>query len=153
MPWQEVSIMALRREFVALATQEGANRRALCRHFGISPTTGYRWLRRYQAQGPAGLQERSRRPHRSPQRTATAIEQRVLQLRDAHPAWGGRKIRRTLHQQRVAPLPSASTITAIRAAMTGLRRPHAPPRSPGSALSARYPTTCGKWTSRATFPC
>ena len=113
MPWQEVSIMALRREFVALATQEGANRRALCRHFGISPTTGYRWLRRYQAQGPAGLQERSRRPHRSPQRTATAIEQRVLQLRDAHPAWGGRKIRRTLHQQRVAPLPSASTITAI----------------------------------------
>ena len=105
--------MALRREFVALATQEGANRRALCRHFGISPTTGYRWLRRYQAHGPAGLQERSRRPHRSPQRTATAIEQQVLQLRDAHPAWGGRKIRRILHQQRVAPLPSASTITAI----------------------------------------
>ena len=34
--------MSQRREFVVLAQQEGANRRALCRHFGISPTTGYR---------------------------------------------------------------------------------------------------------------
>ena len=39
MPWQEDSIMSLRRDFVAMATQEGTNRRALCRHFGISPTT------------------------------------------------------------------------------------------------------------------
>ncbi len=113
MPWKEVSIMSQRREFVALAQQESANRRALCRAFGISPTTGYRWLRRYQAHGPAGLQERSRKPPRSPPRTASAIEQRVLQLRAAHPAWGGRKIRRRLQQQRVAPLPSASTSTAI----------------------------------------
>ena len=113
MPWKEVSIMSQRREFVALAQQESANRRALCRAFGISPTTGYRWLRRYQAHGPAGLQERSRKPPRSPPRTASAIEQRVLQLRAAHPAWGGRKIRRRFQQQRVAPLPSASTSTAI----------------------------------------
>ncbi|MDE2995058.1 MAG: helix-turn-helix domain-containing protein [Chloroflexota bacterium] len=69
MPWQEVSIMALRRDFVAMATQEGPNRRALCRHFGISPTTGYRWLRRYQTHGLAGLHERSRQgtvPRASP---------------------------------------------------------------------------------------
>lgn len=59
MPWKEVSTMSLRREFVELAQQEGANRRALCRRFGISRPTGYRWLRRYQAEGAAGLQNRS----------------------------------------------------------------------------------------------
>ena len=113
MPWQEVSIMSLRRGFVALATQEGANRRALCRHFGISPTTGYRWLRRHQTDGLTGLHERSRQPHHSPRRTSPPIEQAVLTVRDAHPAWGGRKIRRTLQRQGVTPVPSASTITAI----------------------------------------
>ncbi len=53
MPWPEVSTMSLRREFVELAQQAGPNRRALGRAFSISPTTGYRWLRRYQTQGPA----------------------------------------------------------------------------------------------------
>ena len=46
MPWQEVSVMDQRREFVRLAMQEGANRRELCRRFGISPDVGYKWLRR-----------------------------------------------------------------------------------------------------------
>ncbi len=112
MPWQEVSIMSLRREFVALAPQEGANRRALCRHFGISPTTGYRWLHRDQAAGAAGWQDRSRQPYRSPQRTPLATEQAVLAIRDDHPAWGGRKIRATLDTQHATPLLSASTIIA-----------------------------------------
>ena len=70
-----------RAEFVALAQQPGANRRALCRHVGIAPMTGDKWLRRYAAEGPARLQDRSRRPHRSPARTAPAIERAVLALR------------------------------------------------------------------------
>jgi transposase-like protein len=40
MPWNEVSVMDQRREFVRLALQEGANRRELCRRFGISPDVG-----------------------------------------------------------------------------------------------------------------
>ena len=102
-----------RAEFVALAQQPGANRRALCRHFGIAPATGYKWLRRHAAEGPAGLQDRSRRPHRSPARTAPAIEQAVLTLRAQHPAWGPRKLRVLLARQGIQPLPAASTITAI----------------------------------------
>src|SRR5260370_14340347 len=46
MPWQEVSVMDQRREFVWLARQDGANRRGLCRRFGISPDTGYRLIAR-----------------------------------------------------------------------------------------------------------
>ena len=67
MPWREVSVMEERREFVRLAMQEGANRRELCRRFGISPDVGYKWLRRWQA-GEA-ICRSSRRPTQSaPQR-------------------------------------------------------------------------------------
>ena len=47
MPWREVSTMDQRREFVRLAKQEDANRRELCRRFGIHPDTGYKWLARW----------------------------------------------------------------------------------------------------------
>ena len=96
MPWQEQSIVSLKLEFVTLATQEGANVRELCRRYGISPPTGYKWRRRYAAAGVAGLAERSRRPAASPARTPPAVEGEVLALRDAHPAWGGRKLRARL---------------------------------------------------------
>ena len=44
MPWQEVSTMTLRKEFVMLALQEGSNFAALCRHFQISRDKGYKWI-------------------------------------------------------------------------------------------------------------
>ncbi|MGE3998231.1 MAG: helix-turn-helix domain-containing protein, partial [Variibacter sp.] len=65
MPWREVSVMDRRREFVRLALAEGANRRELCRRFGISAAVGYKWLARHQA-GDVALADRSRRPHVSP---------------------------------------------------------------------------------------
>lgn len=105
--------MSLRQEFASLASQPTANVRALCRAYGISPKTGYKWLARYRQDGVAGLADRSRRPHHHPQRTSSASEHAVLALRDRHPAWGGRKLHRRLHDQGQAAVPSASTITAI----------------------------------------
>src|ERR1700751_1257788 len=90
MPWREVSVMDQRREFVRLAMQEGANRRGLCRRCGIHPDTGYKWLSRWQANG--GIADRSRRPHSSPQQTDSELEERIVAVRDAPPAWGFRKI-------------------------------------------------------------
>jgi len=87
--------------------------RALCRRYGVSPTTGYTWLARYAAEGRSGLADRSRRPHSSPGRTAPEVEQQVLALRDAHPAWGGRKLRQRLLRLGVAAVPAISTITEI----------------------------------------
>jgi transposase InsO family protein len=113
MPWQEQTVEAQRREFVLLATQEGANIRALCRQFGISPTTGYALLERAAAGDGAELADRSRRPHTSPTRTDPAIVAQVVALRRAHPAWGGRKLHHWLRQHGVAPAPAPSTITAI----------------------------------------
>jgi transposase InsO family protein len=112
-PWSEKSIMSQRHEFVMLFDQEGVNRRELCRRFGISPTIGYRLWARYRAAGQAGLTDRSRRPQRSPRRSSAETEALVLAVRDAHPAWGGRKLRRRLQDLKHQSVPSASTITAI----------------------------------------
>jgi transposase InsO family protein len=112
MPWQEVSAMSLRAEFVALARQDRANVRALCRQFQISPPTAYKWLARFARDGPVGLVDRSRRPHHSPTRTSAEVEANVIALRDAHPTWGGRKVSARLeHRGQLAPQPS--TVTEI----------------------------------------
>ena len=84
--------MSERHEFVLLASQPGTNMRALCRRFGISSRTGYKWRDRFTVAAVAGLAERSRRPQHSPARTAAAMEAQVVQLRQQHPAWGGRKL-------------------------------------------------------------
>jgi transposase InsO family protein len=106
--------MSLRQEFVQLALAEGANVRELCRRYRISPKTGYKWLARYREAGVAGLVDRSRRPQRSPRRTATEVEARVLALRERQPTWGGRKLRRRLQDLgQGAGVPSPATITAI----------------------------------------
>src|SRR5690606_8286388 len=111
MPWQEVSVMEQRREFVRLALMEGANRRELCRRFGISAQVGYKWLARWQA-GERELADRSRRPHASPKRSAPEVERQVLAVRDRHPAWGARKIARIIARSGFTP-PAVSTIHAI----------------------------------------
>ena len=111
MPWQEVSVMEQREEFVRLASLEGANRRELCRRFGIHPDTGYKWLHRWAA-GETDCSGHSRRPHRSPNRTDAELEAKVLGLRDAHPAWGARKLAACLKRENIAP-PAASTVHAI----------------------------------------
>ena len=118
MPWKVSSPVSERLEFVLLAAQEQANIRHLCRRFGISPTTGYKWRQRFQSEGAAGLQEQSRRPHHSPARSAPAVEQAVLELRRQHRRWGGRKLRARLQALGHSETPAASTITAI------LRRHH-----------------------------
>jgi len=154
MPWREVSVMEQRREFAFLAMQEGANRRELCRRFGISPDTGYKWLERAEA-GDAELADRSRRPHDSPRRSDAAVEAQVLAVRDAHPAWGARKIAHCLERDGVTP-PAPSTVHQM------LRRNDrivAPPGGPAPPLGrfempapnqlwqmdfkGRMPLTCG----------
>jgi len=111
MPWLEVTVMERRQEFVMLAGQEGANVSALCRGFGISRKTGYRWLAR--ARRGEGLADRSRQPRSSPGRTPAGPEAMVVSLRRAHPSWGGRKIAARLRSLGVEAVPAPSTVTGI----------------------------------------
>lgn len=112
MPWKEVSVMYSRQEFVQLAAQPGANVAQLCRRFGISRNTGHKLLKRYRVEGLVALQDRSRRPHHSPRRTAPVIEKHVVELRE-RTHWGGRKLRRRLRDMGLTEVPAASTITDI----------------------------------------
>lgn len=111
MPWQESSTMSLRQEFVMLATAQGANRGLLCRRFEISRKTGYKWLAREREGAP--LADQSRKPHSSPTRTSETVEAAILELRDQHPAWGARKLRRRLADLGWRELPAPSTVQAI----------------------------------------
>lgn len=111
MPWSEVSLMDLRKEFVMLAEQDGSNMSALCRRFGISRKTGYKWLARWAA--GEGLSDRSRRPHTSPDQTPSAMEALVVSQRREHPRWGGRKIARRMIDLGHGAAPAPSTITGI----------------------------------------
>jgi transposase InsO family protein len=113
MPWKETCAMSLREEFVRLASQEQANVRALCRRFEVSAKTAYKWLGRFREGGAAALGDRSRKPRASPVQTSATIERLVLDARDRHPAWGGRKLRQWLLNRGVKETPAASTITQI----------------------------------------
>jgi transposase InsO family protein len=113
MPWKDVSLMSLRLEFVSLAVVEGANIRELCRRFAISPKTAYKWISRHQLGGPDALADQSRRPACSPKRCTEAQHHAILELRDQHPCWGGRKLRARLLALGASDVPAASTITTI----------------------------------------
>jgi transposase InsO family protein len=112
MPFREKSAMSQKLEFVTLALAEGANVSALCARFGIGRTCGHKLLKRFAAEGAAGLEEKSRRPKHSPRRTDEATAAAVLALRGQYLAWGGRKIACRLKQTRGDEL-APSTVTSI----------------------------------------
>jgi transposase InsO family protein len=151
MPWREVTRMSLREELVRLAIQPGANRRELCRRFGIAPKTGYKWLQRYAAEGSGGLEDRSRRPRRSPKRTAADIEQRVIGLRrEVLGSWGPRKLARRLLIEG-GPKLAPSTITGI-LRRSGLLNQTAPSPRPFQRFERAAPNELWQMDYKGHFP-
>ena len=64
----------------------------LCAEYGISRKTAYKWIDRYIRRGPAGLEDRSRRPRRAPNATAPGVVNALVELRHRHPTWGAKKL-------------------------------------------------------------
>ncbi|XWK66832.1 helix-turn-helix domain-containing protein [Tunturiibacter gelidiferens] len=86
----------------------------LCREYGISRPTAYRWINRYNETGPEGLVDRSRRPHSCSHATLEPIENAILALRARHPSWGARKLKARLEMlQPDVVWPAASTFGNI----------------------------------------
>lgn len=105
--------MSQKLEFVERASAEGTNFSALCREFGIARETGYKWLRRYRAEGYLGLVDLSRRPKTSPLATGEDIVVGIIELRDHHPTWGPLKISQVLERRLRHDAPSRSTVARI----------------------------------------
>jgi transposase InsO family protein len=151
MPWREVTRVLLREEFVQLAMQAGCNKRELCRRFGISAKTGYKWLARYAAQGACGLQDRSRRPRHSPARTGAEVERRVLELRGAsRNSWGGRKLARLMAAQGVSLAPSTATGILRRAGLIDAQAAGAP--RPWQRFEHQAPNELWQMDFKGNFP-
>jgi transposase InsO family protein len=114
MSWGAISLMDLRKEFVIQAAQNGANIAELCRRYNISRKTGYKWIARFETNGKAGLIDLSKRPKNNPDKTSKKWINRIIAVREKHPAWGARKIRVVLlRTHSIKELPACSTIHKI----------------------------------------
>lgn len=95
MPWMETHVMDQRTQFIAAYLKEESVAQ-LSRQFGISRKTAYKWIGRYQADGPPGLVDRSSAPHCHPNQFDPDLLQAVLDYRDKHPLWGPKKLLKVL---------------------------------------------------------
>ena len=114
----------------------------LCERFGVSRKTGYRWVRRFGEEGPAGLEDRSRRPHHSPNETTNEIRTLLIEGRRKHPNWGPEKLLDIIGKKHPKlELPARSTVAAI-LKREGLvkgrrrRRRHTHPGRPKTSVAA-----------------
>jgi len=111
MPWGEKTVLSSRQDFVVEAMQSEQSFSSLCRKYGISRATGYKWTKRYINGEP--LTDRSRAPLKKRGKTPETIEALILKARDSHPAWGPRKLKRYLENQDYNGIPARSTIAEI----------------------------------------
>ncbi len=92
MPWKETDAMKERENFLHEVMLREKPFKSLCQEYGISEKTGYKWKKRFEEEGKRGLLERSRAPRDSPGRLDEDTVINIINLRNAHPAWGPKKI-------------------------------------------------------------
>lgn len=110
MPWTETEPMKERMRFIVDWERGLFKVNELCRRYGVSRKTGYKWIDRFEADGVEGLSERSRAPHDCPHRIAAVVARAILDARRQHPSWGPRKLLAWLAVRRPElMLPAVST--------------------------------------------
>jgi len=110
MSWEWRSVEEQRAAFV-IAAQNCNNFSAVCRTFGITRKTGYKWMERYKAGEP--MNDQSRAPHSIANKTPVEMEERILRVRIENPGWGAKTIRRVLENEGQKALPCVKTINNI----------------------------------------
>ncbi len=131
MPWKEVLSMDQKTQFVSEYLRDTISFSELCDRYGISRKTGYKWIDRYHAEGPAGLADRSRRPHSSPDQTPEPLRLAIIEARRRHSGWGAKKLLKLLNRKDPqAAWPSRWTVCEI-LRRAGLARQQTRRRKPG----------------------
>lgn len=114
MPWKETDAMKEKRSFIEAMLKQNRPFRELCREWGISEKTGYKWRKRFYEEGYAGLAEESRAPQEHPNAIDGDTAAEMIRLRLAHPTWGAKKILAIYHRLHPSlPLPSLSSVNRI----------------------------------------
>lgn len=86
----------------------------VCREYGISRKTGYKWKERFLSGGLSGLSDESRRPKASPRELSETMVCQIVKLKQAHPGWGARKLRAVLARTgSPSDLPSESSFKRV----------------------------------------
>jgi transposase InsO family protein len=93
MPWKELPIVNLRFDFVTRSFSKDQTFSELCREFGISTKTGYKWKERFIQEGIEGLSDKSRRPKGSPKKLSEAVLCEIIKIKNTKQYWGPGKIR------------------------------------------------------------
>ena len=109
MPWESKTVEELRKEFV-LAERESTNFSSLCREFGITRKTGYKWKERFE--NGESLSDLSRKPNTVANKTDTDTEMLIVSLRTENPGWGAKKLKQVLERKGYT-IPSAKTVNNI----------------------------------------
>ena len=112
MPWHRTDPMDQRTRF-ALEAVGTDNFRSLCRRYGISAKTGYKWKERLLHYGLSGLAEESRRPHAHPEALDEPTVCAIVRLKQRHRAWGARKLRDIYLRQHGGEAPSESSFKRV----------------------------------------
>jgi transposase-like protein len=92
MPWKETNAMKEKRSFIDAMLKQSKPFCELCREYGISEKTGYKWRNRFMERGYSGLEEESRAPQKHPNTIDGDTAAELIALRLAHPSWGGKKL-------------------------------------------------------------
>jgi putative transposase len=123
MAWKETQKMDQRIEFAMRAVNAGSFSE-LCREYGISRKTGYKWRERFVANGVEGMEEESRRPQSHASELGEEVACRIVRLKTTHSHWGARKIRELYRRKYGGELPSESSFKRVmeRAGLTKKRR-------------------------------
>ena len=110
MPWESKTVEELRKEFI-VASKSTNNFSSLCREFGITRKTGYKWVAR--AKETDDLSNRSHARKNISNKTDLETEKLILSVRKDNPAWGGKTIRQVLVNQGYEDLPCVKTCNNI----------------------------------------
>lgn len=110
MPWESKTVEELRKEFI-IASKTTSNFSSLCREFGITRKTGYKWIAR--AEETNDLSDRSHARKNISNKTDKETENLILSVRKDNPAWGGKTIRQVLVNQGHEDLPCVKTCNNI----------------------------------------
>ena len=116
MAWRKVLPMDERLRFIYEAQLKLWTITELCKRYGISRKTGYKWLKRFREEGREGLRDRSRRPNRSPSRVGSKVEEAVVALRAEHHAKAVQRVERPAVQvaEHLPPRPQHRSQHALR---------------------------------------
>jgi len=114
MPWKEISVMDERLRFVLKAFKSNENFTEQCRRTGISTKTGYKWLKRFETGGVAGLKDQPTIAKEVRNKTDDKTQRRIVRIKKRYKAWGAKKIH-SLYMEKYPGehVPSRSTIEAI----------------------------------------